>query len=199
MSRGGYRRGVHHLPVESCHRLAAWGYFEPAQMWVQDDTFEIEWQLEDEWAHLRFVREGVQREQHIRLYKMPCNYGGYRFWFQCPSCVRKVGKVYLPETLYAGGAHVWHFLCRHCYRLAYLQRQDHPDLYWTYLHRAERIADRWLGEQTKDWIGKKKGQHWHTFQKRADQYEALIGASDQCFLNAFGKDYAHLFSGVERD
>jgi len=46
----------------------------------------------------------------------PCNYGGNRPWFSCPSCGRRVAKLYLASR---------YFLCRHCNNLSYSsQRED---------------------------------------------------------------------------
>jgi hypothetical protein len=46
----------------------------------------------------------------------PCNFGGARAWFICPSCGRRAAKLYI-ESRY--------FLCRHCNNLAFSsQRED---------------------------------------------------------------------------
>lgn len=188
MSKGGYRRGKQHVPVESCHSLSAWGYYQAPQIWQKDDNFEMEWEFGEEFCQLRFLRYGIQRQQRITLTTTTCHFGKERSWFQCPLCTRRVGKLYLPESMYTKGQHVWRFQCRQCYDLTYEQRQ-HRNQQWTYRHRAERLADRWLGETSKDWIGKKKGQHQTTFEERADQYEDLLktagsqmGSALQSFL-----------------
>ena len=61
------------------------------------------------------------------LYLVPvtrtrCYFGGHRYWFRCPGrdknntiCGRRVAKLYGPET---------YFLCRHCYNLTYLSRNE---------------------------------------------------------------------------
>ena len=55
-------------------------------------------------------------EEHIPFDRTPCNYGGYRKWFLCPHCRKRVA------VLYGAGKH---FLCRHCYNLTYAsQRED---------------------------------------------------------------------------
>lgn len=196
MSRGGRRRGRAHLPIESCHSMSAWGYFQEAQMWQTDLNFEIEWRFYADIVRLTFNRQGIERSQDIRLRWTPCNYGGMRPWFLCPDCTRRVAKVYLPETMYlrgnayTQGTLVYWFKCRYCYDLTYLQRQQR-DQYWTYLHRADRIGDRWLdvGETT---IEKRKGQHYATFQRRAAQYQTyreiadtIAGASLEGLLEKF--------------
>ncbi|MDD3262589.1 MAG: hypothetical protein PHR61_01975 [Candidatus Absconditabacteria bacterium] len=55
----------------------------------------------------------------ISLAKTDCNYGGYRYWFVCPKCGKKYGKLYI-----AGN----HFHCRKCLNLCY-EDQKRGDLY----------------------------------------------------------------------
>ena len=54
-------------------------------------------------------------EQTISFDQTPCNYGGYRTWFLCPRCWRRVA------VLYGAGKY---FLCRHCYGLSYSSQQE---------------------------------------------------------------------------
>ncbi|MBI9047244.1 MAG: hypothetical protein JEZ06_22345 [Anaerolineaceae bacterium] len=49
-------------------------------------------------------------EQRITLTWTPCNYGGERVWFICPSCGKRVAVIYL------GGKS---FACRGCCNLTY--------------------------------------------------------------------------------
>ncbi len=53
----------------------------------------------------------------VRLVTTPCHYGGIRWWFECPGCRRRVGKLYIPPQ---GGR----FACRHCYDLSYTSAQE---------------------------------------------------------------------------
>jgi hypothetical protein len=57
-------------------------------------------------------------EQRIKLTKTACNYGGFRWWFECPVvkdgvyCGNRSSKLYLPQgQLYFG--------CRACHDLTY--------------------------------------------------------------------------------
>lgn len=149
-----------------------------------DDSFE--WEFEDARAVIRFTRDGRAHTQEIALTTTDCRYGGSRAWFTCPACGRRVGKVYLPCTMYVNGVRATRFWCRHCYGLTYEQRRER-DLYWTMIHRAERIEQRWLGEISDDWIGKRKRQHQTTFDKRADQYERALAQSDAAVIADFKK------------
>jgi len=56
------------------------------------------------------------RGYKVRLEKTPCNYGGYRWWFLCPSwhytqvCGKRVGVLYSVDN---------YFRCRECQNLTY--------------------------------------------------------------------------------
>jgi hypothetical protein len=60
----------------------------------------------DEWEDI---------EQIISLSQTLCNYGGYREWFLCPRCGKRVA------ILYGAGKY---FFCRHCYKLTYESCND---------------------------------------------------------------------------
>ena len=66
-------------------------------------------------------REGKRTDYdyEVSLVTTPCNLGGVRYWFGCPSCGRRVGVLYLaPGDVY--------FRCRHCNNLSYHSRNNCP-------------------------------------------------------------------------
>jgi len=76
----------------------------------------------------------VAYEHEIELF--PCHFGGYRFYFRCRHCSRRVTALYLSGGYYA---------CRHCQRLAYEVSQRHRSPFergyraMTLKDRAERL------------------------------------------------------------
>lgn len=74
--------------------------------------------------HVRFVykitdRHGKQTDyaQEVSLTKTRCNLGGYRYWFVCPCCYKRVGVLYFaPGDV--------HFRCRLCNNLTYYSRNE---------------------------------------------------------------------------
>lgn len=50
----------------------------------------------------------------INFEKQACNYGGYRYFFRCPMCKKRMRKLY-----FASGA----FLCRKCLNLGYYSQR----------------------------------------------------------------------------
>ncbi|MBI3741033.1 MAG: hypothetical protein HY257_04675 [Chloroflexi bacterium] len=155
--------------------MSVWGYFQFAQMWAYADAQDsFEWEFGPEFVELKFSRDGGEHHQRIVLTFTPCRLGDSRRWFVCPFCARRVGKVYLPCSMYAGGERVTRFACRSCYSLTYLQRQDR-DLYWCLLHRAHRMEGRWFTYSEKDKLFYPlKWQRRDKFNKRVDEYERLI-------------------------
>ena len=61
---------------------------------------------------LAYSVEGCHQEQTIALTTSRLVSVGRRWWFACPSCGRRAGKLYLPPG-------ERHFCCRLCHRLTY--------------------------------------------------------------------------------
>lgn len=96
----------------------------------------------------------VSVRQSIRFDRTPCNYGGYRKWFLCPHCGKRVAVLYL------GGKF---FLCRHCYGLVYGSQQEVRS---DRLMRAARKIRHRLGAGDNLFIPiwqKPKGMHEKTY------------------------------------
>ncbi len=74
----------------------------------------------------------VTSRQKIELTKTPCNYGGWRYWFECPVvkdgvyCGNRITKLFLPPATKFFG-------CRECYDLTYESCQKS--------HKYDRIID----------------------------------------------------------
>jgi hypothetical protein len=53
----------------------------------------------------------------VTLVTTPCNFGGVRYWFACPSCGWRVAVLFLaPGNV--------HFMCRNCNNLSYNSRNE---------------------------------------------------------------------------
>jgi hypothetical protein len=95
-------------------------------------------------------------EQAIPFDWTPCNYGGQRFWFLCPECLKRVALLY--------GAGIY-FLCRHCYNLTYSSQQESkPD---RLMRKARKIRAR-LGasaDLSEPILFKPKHMHQKTFDR----------------------------------
>lgn len=89
---------------------------------------------------LRFaMTTGEQRRdvaQRISLDRVACRFGGWRQWFRCPCCERRVALLYLR----------WgRFACRACQRVVYAsQSEDELARTWRKQSRLEaRLGDHW--------------------------------------------------------
>ncbi|WP_260456030.1 hypothetical protein [Pseudomonas baetica] len=88
-----------------------------------------------------------------------CHLGGSRPWFSCPSCGRRVAKLY-------GGVV---FACRHCWRLNYASQQVSTrdraaDRSWSLRRRLG--CDEGFLSMPAEYICKPKGMHWRTFNRK---------------------------------
>ena len=84
--------------------------------------------------------------QKICLRTTPVNfpaqdYTGFRYWFLCPQCGRRIGTLYKPI------GYNFVFACRHSHNLSYDSRNSHPDR--AVNHVVNKILQLTYG---KDWI-----------------------------------------------
>jgi hypothetical protein len=107
-----YNAGARHMGIPF---LWTWGALQGAENPV---TIELSPNRKQLTVSYGWYQNGhIEQIQYCILFTYtPCNYGGYRPWFLCPHCGRRVGKLYL------GGKY---FLCRHCYNLAYRSQISH--------------------------------------------------------------------------
>lgn len=102
------------------------------------------------------VANGSQT-QWIRLTKTPCQLGGNRDWFLCPSCDKRMAILYQRSNRFA---------CRHCQQISYQSQSLSPD---------DRLAQQ---------FHKKESALLHSrnqkgFQKKLDVFMAVADAFDR--------------------
>lgn len=89
----------------------------------------------------------------INLQRISCNFGGFRYWFICPGCFRRVVSIYFFEG---------RFLCRHCHSLKYISQlltkklRWHPDIRKIIIEKRMKKIEKhmprslkWKGRETK--------------------------------------------------
>jgi hypothetical protein len=95
-------------------------------------------------------------KQNIKLTQTPCNYGGKRTWFICPSCNKRKAVLCLHDTL---------FYCRKCCNYPYSsQCEGKLD---NLISKRDKIAKRIFDETG---CRKKKWMHEKVFQAELDKY-----------------------------
>lgn len=87
----------------------------------------------------------------ISIDKQACNYGGFRYFFKCPLCHKRMRILYLGEQSV--------FLCRKCLNLSYLSQRLRP---------TERHI--YMSNKAKEHI-KNKGGNLDTNQKPAHMHK----------------------------
>lgn len=98
-----------------------------------------------------YTNESVDKDYSINLLKTPCNYGGFRYWFECPFCGRRVGVLYLYRAR--------DFSCRNCLGLAYrsqnknsLERMFGETMTYPELEEfRDRIRPYYKGQMTRNY------------------------------------------------
>jgi len=64
--------------------------------------------------------------QMVQLDRTKCHYGGYRVWFLCPACHRRIGNLYRKPLSNQ-------FFCRHCNNLTYQLMTFHRSRYESFI------------------------------------------------------------------
>lgn len=128
----------------------------------------------------RYGCDPVQHDYPVVIDWTACHLGGKRPWFRCPSCHRRVAKLY--------GAAM--FLCRHCLRLNYPSQQsskrDRPiDRAWQLRHRLGCGAGPF--DYPAKYIARPKGMHRRTFSKRIEQLTAIEEQALDIFDEVVGR------------
>jgi hypothetical protein len=128
---------------------------------------------------IRYMSGGELRRQEVPVDRTPCNRGGTRSWFRCPTprCGRRCALLYLVEGRYA---------CRRCHGLVYRTQHEHKD--GRLLIKAERLWAR-LGWDFAEEGEKPKGMHWRTFQRIVDRANAAYEGSfsESRFMRSISK------------
>ena len=107
--------------------LAKQGYLRDGasstSRWKQEERVvgTVAWRLTGGALHLTYtVTMGddgkTDYSYPVSLGHTPGTFGGERVWFACPSCGKRVRKLYLPPS-------GWRFWCRTCHDLSYASRQ----------------------------------------------------------------------------
>ena len=172
MAKGGSRLGAgrpaHRLKAENATSLdvtylARHGHLD-AGNWSR-----LYWQ---QYGEVR--QEGLVRayEEHITvdigntshwigLTQTSCHLGGFRHWFICPRCSKRMGVLYMRHG---------HFACRHCQQIAYQsQSGDAEDrLIWQYHSLLHKISNKKLQPP------RSRGRISNKFLEVAFEYDALL-------------------------
>jgi hypothetical protein len=118
-------------------------------------------------------------EQIIHITKTPCHYGGYRKWFQCPNCLKRVAILYGTRK---------YFLCRHCYNLTYNSSNASP--IQRIFDKAEKLRKKKLGAASEGFMDlipqRPKGQHRSTYNRIVDEICRLEDVGNASVFAKYG-------------
>lgn len=118
----------------------------------------------------------------IPIDKLPCNYGGFRYFFRCPLCQARMRKLYLAENSL--------FLCRKCLNLSYETQSLRPTRRYDYMSKKikQLIKDR--GGDIDFWQ-KPPGMHQETYQKLRKWHSYYESMSSYTLSNEIREWHGH--------
>lgn len=114
--------------------------------------------------------EWTDMDYKIKLVRTPCFFGGFRWWFQCCHCSRRVGIIYVSGN---------YFTCRHCANLSYDSCNENNRLRgWPFKLISNQFkADELYHNIKREYYNGKTTRKYRRYLK-------LSGASDQELLDA---------------
>ncbi len=96
----------------------------------------------------------------IPIDKQPCNYGGFRYFFKCPLCQRRMRILYFAQQSI--------FLCRKCLNLSYETQCLRPTKRYEYM--SQKVKDSMKDKQGNLELSKKPPRmHKGKYQKLKDK------------------------------
>lgn len=105
-------------------------------------------------------RIGGLQEQQINLDPIPCPFGGYRYFFNCPQCMKRIGVLYFTKGL---------LLCRRCSDVVYDVTTE--GTYDRMIRRSQKLRKK-LGADMLAFgqpVKKPKNMHWSVYWKLVDE------------------------------
>ena len=129
------------------------------------------------YKHLSRYRRWEEVTQTIQFTQTPCNFGGYRKWFRCPNCDRRVAIICGAGTSSPP---------RQCYDLTYTTRKGKA--YYRLLEKADNIRER-LGKDSGEISQKPKGMHFKTYYRLLDELEAIENRAKSMVMSRYGVDF----------
>ena len=114
---------------------------------------------------LNYSYRGKSYQYPIQLTRTSCNYGGYRYWWLCPNCSKRVSVLYCAGT----------YVCRHCIGACYGSQLQQPiDRLFS---RVETVRARlgWVAGIAHGYGTKPKGMHFTTYWQLLNEHDKLVG------------------------
>jgi hypothetical protein len=130
--------------------------------------------------HLKISYRNQKKPAYIiSVEKLPCNYGGYRYFFNCPLCKQRMRFLYFSEKSV--------FLCRKCLNLCYETQKLRPTK--RYEHIAETIKAYMQTKKGDLYYKKPKSMHKHTYQMLKSKQFYYESKSHQALNNELRQWY----------
>lgn len=122
-------------------------------------------------------------DETISFNETPCQFGGFRKWFTCPSCKKRVGILYGLSK---------NFRCRSCYGLAYESQSEGQLDRLTrkarkIRHKLDIDSDWWSPDCLSDPIFMRpSGMHQKTYERLKQAENRLQDGIESVFVSRYG-------------
>ncbi len=150
-----------HIPRTLCSKLVSIDSFkimkDNRNIGFTVKPLEVKAIIKDDQLHIAY-RKRKEISYAIAIDKLPCNYGGFRYFFRCPLCQKRMRLLYFAEQSI--------FLCRKCLNLGYISQRLRPTKRYDYM--SDRVKET-IKSKDGDPDRYQKPRHMHN-----DTYQKLI-------------------------
>jgi len=116
-----------HIPRKLCSQLTKIDSFKLSDKIIGFNIQPLDIRIEVITDHLKVTyRKRKEHTYNIPIERQPCNYGGFRSFFRCPLCQKRMRFLYFAEHSV--------FLCRKCLNLGYWSQRLRPSRRYSYMH-----------------------------------------------------------------
>ncbi len=115
-------------------------------------------------VHLTYGLGREHLDYSVFLETTQPQFGGVRWWFRCPTCRRRIQKLFLPPRASQFG-------CRHCHNLSYATRNQSPKDRLMERARAIRMSLGGSVSLFDPFPPRPTGMRWKTYWSLEEKYE----------------------------
>ena len=166
-----------HTPKKLCSKLISIDSFKFYKGTAKEHTIAgftvqpLEIKAEAYPNHLKITyRNRKNCSYMIAIDRLACNYGGFRCFFKCPLCQKRMRFLYFAEHSV--------FLCRNCLNLSYDSQRLRPT--WRYSHMQDKVKEL-IKQKGGDLDAYKKPPRMHqdTYQRLKSKHSYYEDKSHQ--------------------
>lgn len=162
---------------ESVHKAGNWNWLVNDEVKSSIGYESNTKSINSPYLRLNYTNKATNKDYNykVNLTTTSPNFGGKRWWFECPNCGRRVAVLYSDKV----------YVCRKCLNLSYESQNEAS--YSRLMSKAQKIHKKLGGSGcVDDYVKKPKNMHWKTYNRLIDEMERYEIQSFSMFAKKIG-------------